>query len=182
MSGLAHYKLAWVRVNQTAVATPSKSFESAIQASHRWIHSADKRSKQNARQIQEPSIEGTRFDVRREALVDLAFCYSKERPDKRSEALGVSSRMIEARSSLLLRKVGRRYVILERNEGLRDVSRALRPRSDSSRRREDAENLHSAIKGLKTTSTSVMMSDVSPRHLLEQFALQGSPRPSALGS
>ena len=150
VSGLAHYKLAWVRVNQDRCGDAIKSFESAIQASHRWIHGASKRSKQNARQIQEPSIEGTEFDVRREALVDLAFCYSKERPDK--GAVKHLSKLAYDRGPLVasLEKLGRRYVILERNEGLRDVSRALLDLGpDSSRRREDAENLHSAIKKLK---------------------------------
>lgn len=140
VSGLANYKLAWVKVNQDQCAEAIKAFEQAIMQSHRWL-SAQKGSQ---------DLEGSQYDVRREALVDMVFCYSKERSDK--GAVDYFKGLAYDRGPLVaaLEKLSRRYIILERNEGLRDVSRALLDLApDHPRRREDTENLHSAIKKLK---------------------------------
>ena len=140
VSGLANYKLAWVRVNQDQCDLAIKAFEKAILLSHQWI-SKEKGS---------ISIEGTQFDVRREALVDLVFCFSKKRPERGATAH--LKRLAYDRGPLIaaLEKLSRRYIIQEKNEGLRDVSRALLDLGpDSTKRREDTENLHSSLKKLK---------------------------------
>jgi tetratricopeptide (TPR) repeat protein len=147
VSGLAHYKLAWVRVNQDRCVDAIKSFESAIKASKRWLKLSKKARKKGK---MSSSVEGTEFDIRREALVDLVFCYSKERPEK--GAVKHLNKLAYDRGPLVasLEKLSRRYIILERSEGLKDASRVLLDLGpDSPRRRGDAENLHGAIKKLK---------------------------------
>lgn len=139
VSGLAYYKLAWVRMNQQKCDEAIKAFESAISLSHQWITSHT-----------DEEIEGTQFDVRREALVDMVFCFSKERKDQ--GVVEHFKRLAFDRGPLVtaLEKLSLRYAILERNEGLRDVSRALLDLApDHNKRRDDAENLHSSLKKLK---------------------------------
>lgn len=141
VTGQAHYKLAWVRFNQDRCGDAITSFESAIKVSESWLAQSEER---RAR------FEGTEFDVRREALVDLTFCYSKDRPER--GAVTHLSQLAYDRGPLVaaLEKLSRRYVILERNEGLRDTARALLDLGpDTPKRREDVENLHSALKKLK---------------------------------
>ena len=151
VSGLAHYKLAWVRVNQDRCPDAIKSFEAAIKASKRWLKRDKKlQEKSKGKGNATSSVEGTEFDIRREALVDMVFCYSKERPER--GAVKHLSKLAYDRGPLVasLEKLSRRYIILERNEGLKDASRALLDLGpDSPRRRSDAENLHGAIKKLK---------------------------------
>ncbi len=144
VSGLANYKLAWVKVNQDQCAEAIKAFEQGIVLSHQWLS-----AQSNSR-----DLEGSQYDVRREALVDMVYCYSKERSDK--GAVEYFKGLAYDRGPLVaaLEKLSRRYIILERNEGLRDVSRALLDLGpDHQRRREDTENLHSAIKKLKDYKT-----------------------------
>ena len=139
VTGLAYYKLAWVKVNQQDCDAAIKSFEAAIDRSHRWITSH-----------KEDGLEGSQFDVRREALVDMVFCFSKERPDK--GVVEHFKRLAYDRGPLVaaLEKLSRRYSILDRSEGLRDVSRALLDLApDHNKRRDDAENLHSSLKKIK---------------------------------
>lgn len=139
VSGLAHYKLAWTQVNLGKCDEAIKSFEAAIKRSHQWI-STNKNG----------SLEGSQYDVRRESLVDMVYCYSKERSDK--SVVKHFKRLAYDRGPLVaaLEKLSRRYTILDRNEGLRDVSRALLDLApDNSKRRDDTENLHNALKKLK---------------------------------
>ena len=141
-TGFAHYKLGWVRMNQDRCKDAITSFERAIKETQKWLDGLKRGSKLN-------HIDSS-LDVRREALTDMMFCYGRDRPEK--GAVDVIKTLAYDRGPLVsaLEKLARRYNVLERWKGARDVTRALLDLAPStSKRLEDAQNLHNALVKLK---------------------------------
>ena len=81
MTGLGHFKLAWVYVNQAECKPALVNFEKALIASEAYFGGPalkDDRRKN----------EGN-LDVRREALVDLVYCYTHGENEKKNALTGV---------------------------------------------------------------------------------------------
>lgn len=81
VSGLAYYKLGWVWVNRSTCARALDGFEHALDASARWqAREAELTAAPGAEaEAAAPEASGQALDVRREALVDLVYCYTQER-------------------------------------------------------------------------------------------------------
>ena len=145
VKGSAYHRWAWVKVNQDNCKDAIKGFVSAIKVTQRWREGA------GAEDVQRGLY--SELDVRRNALSDMMFCYSKERKEK--GAVARVTKLAYERGALVdaLSKLSRRYALLERYKGLRDASRALldlAPGGDA--RLEDAQHLHTALKRLKEYS------------------------------
>ncbi|MEM1350151.1 MAG: tetratricopeptide repeat protein, partial [Myxococcota bacterium] len=103
VTGLGHYKLAWVWVNQGDCTKALDQFETAIKRSQKFedrqraraLVEAERQAEESAENPSEVEgltskpnttpVAGTQqeIDVRRESLVDLSYCYSRERKWKR---------------------------------------------------------------------------------------------------
>lgn len=156
MSGLASYKLAWVYVNQDKCPKAIEAFQHAIIKLNEWFKGSGKKEYQ----------EGlySELDVRREALSDMMFCFSKEKKYE-GKAVKTIQKLAHDRSSLVaaLEKLSKRYALLgpqgkdrsqavvnPKSKDMRDVSRTLldfAPASD--RRLDDAQTLHASLLQLK---------------------------------
>ena len=78
IAGLAHYKLAWVYVNQVECKPALTHFEAAIRETRKWVDSPMAGKSELGAQSD--------TDVRREALVDLIYCYTQERESETAVA------------------------------------------------------------------------------------------------
>lgn len=83
--GIAHYKRAWVRVNRGECKPAIVEFEDALDSAKAWDELVAKRAAESqGNQSDDAGQIGTQqdIDVRRESLVDMAYCYSREKPFK----------------------------------------------------------------------------------------------------
>ncbi len=143
VSGLAFYKLGWVRVNQGNCRAALQDFERAIIASKAWGEREDTDHDETL-----PSARG--LDVRREALIDLTYCYGQKR--KPEEAVSYLRRHAANRGVYIaaLERMGRRYAVMEQALGALDVGRELlRLAPDGPDRLEDARMVHTALRRLQ---------------------------------
>ena len=147
-SGLAHYKMAWVAINEGECGDALDQFESAMESASRWQEG------EGDRRGVDHNIEGLpgadrAIDVHRNSLVDLAYCYSQERDA--DEALDYFRTWATNRTNYLagLSRLTRRYRILDEFAGARDVSRELlRYGTAEFDRLEDARTLFTALNEL----------------------------------
>jgi tetratricopeptide (TPR) repeat protein len=130
--GLAWYKLGWVKVNGGDCKAALVAFERAIARTEALDRSG--------------STKGT-IDVRREALVDLTYCYSRERAPKK--AVAYLRRRAPDRGAYIaaLSRLADRYGIMEQAEGALMVARELLAKGpDDEQRLDDARLLHGAAR------------------------------------
>ncbi|RMG20130.1 MAG: hypothetical protein D6729_03520 [Deltaproteobacteria bacterium] len=150
VTGLAFYKLAWVRVNKGDCKQALDAFEKAILASRAYLQAAEKHS-----DVAEAgqSASGQDIDVRREALVDLTYCYTRER--KPEDAVRYVRSLSSSRAAYIaaLEKLASRYGIMNQPLGAILVARELlRLAPDSPDRLDDARMLYAALKRSKNYS------------------------------
>jgi tetratricopeptide (TPR) repeat protein len=173
VDGLAYYKLAWVRVNRGDCKNALSYFEKAIDVSQKWIdllerakeireakvkgETVDEKEERTVQSLT-GSTEGTALaeqdiDVRREALVDLTYCYSRQR--KPSKAVGYLKKRAYNRATYIasLEKMASRFGIMNQARGGIDVTRELlRLAPDAPDRLDDARMLYASLKRAKTFS------------------------------
>ncbi|MFB6263781.1 MAG: tetratricopeptide repeat protein [Bradymonadaceae bacterium] len=153
VSGLAHYKLAWIRINQNECGRALDRFERAIATSRRWEQrpnrggSPESSSPGSARRTAETRKD---IDVRREALVDSTYCYSREREPE--NAVGYLRKHAYNRATFVegLAELAQRYRLNDDFRGAVLVTRkllALAPASSD--RIDDVETFYTALKNLE---------------------------------
>ncbi len=140
VKGLAHYKLAWVHVNLGGCKRALKHFERAILSVQAFVDEGG---------LLRGAAGGTYadLDVRREALVDLTYCYSRER--KPNTAVGYLRARAYDRGAYMaaLQRLADRYSVLEQAEGAAAVTRELLAFApDEPARLEDARLLHASLR------------------------------------
>jgi tetratricopeptide (TPR) repeat protein len=156
-SGIAHYKRAWVRVNQGSCKTALGQFEDALVTSAKWEDKkaeARKSAAASGAGLEKSASEegGTQqdIDVRREALVDMTYCYSRERKVKGS--LDYFRKHAYNRSTYIsaVSRLASRYRMMDKFDGAVAASRellTLGPADDL--RLDDARTFYSALKQQK---------------------------------
>jgi tetratricopeptide (TPR) repeat protein len=95
---MARYKLAWARINQN-------DWHGAFSAFEKIVKTTDPRVQTEALDAQK------RIDVRREALLDLAFAYTKVRPAQGATAYFMDLCASRAEAVAVLRKLGNRLYV-----------------------------------------------------------------------
>lgn len=131
---LAHYKLAWVWVNQAECSKAIRQFERALVASR----------KATGEPLDERLTQG--IDVRRAALVDMVYCYSQKR--KAKGVLPYLRKQAHDRSTYVaaLERMGRRFITMEEQAGAEVVLRELLRVGPTNRDRiDDARDFQGAI-------------------------------------
>ena len=164
-TGLGHYKLAWVWVNMAECDDALRHFELAIDKSNEWeevqlavLRGSGKSNEAGVITSEERSLVDTtdlpqsqeaaqqEIDVRRESLVDLAYCYAREKKDR--EALEYFRKRAYNRQTYVaaLAKLLNRYRTLDNYEGVILVARELLNLGTSDANRvDDARSLFAAI-------------------------------------
>ncbi|MEZ4473543.1 MAG: hypothetical protein R3F60_22690 [bacterium] len=160
-TGLAWYKLGWVRVNQGDCKRALESFTRAIGAADAGPAAVDAIGPQSD------------VDVRREALVDLTWCLSREVPP--DQAVPFVQKLAADRGAYVaaLARLADRFSLMDQAVGAIAVSRellALGP--DGQARLEDARMLHAALR--KTEAYDHIGDDV---RLIVQAVLRHVRRP-----
>jgi tetratricopeptide (TPR) repeat protein len=112
--GMARYKLAWVRINETEMKAALKLFEETIEGLERLEN--DPKLKLVDKKVDTPRGPGSarRLDLRREALVDMVYPYVDvhKKPDV-GQTLTYFRRLAVTRTSYLaaLSKLARRWFV-----------------------------------------------------------------------
>lgn len=162
VSSLGQYKLAWVWVNFGECKKALSNFEKAIEKAREWdeltaqyVRTGPVNPSDTDGLPERPNntpVDGTQqdIDVRREALVDLTYCYSRERKVK--TALPYFKKYAYNRDTYVasLDKLASRYRTIDDFNGALIVSRELLdlgPADDL--RIDDARTLYGALKSLK---------------------------------
>ncbi len=140
VKGLAHYKLAWVHVNQGSCKRALGHFEAAIETVDAFV---------GAGGLLRGAAGGTYadLDVRREALVDLTYCYSRERPPHTAVAYMRDHAYDRGAYVAALQRLVDRYSVMDQAEGAAATTRellALAP--DGQDRLDDARLLHASVR------------------------------------
>jgi len=153
LSGLGHYKLAWVYLNLGECESALDDFELAITQTEEWdkqyqIEVAGGRAGQGF------GVSEIDIDVRRESLVDLAYCYSRERKAKNAIPFLKKLAYNQATYVAALDKFANRYRVMDQAVGSIAASRELlRLGPANVDRLDDARTLHSALKKQKDYRT-----------------------------
>lgn len=169
LRSLALYKQGWVEVNLGDCKAALSDFESAILTARKEKQVAeagktiDERKSMLApgQEFALPEVEGSKqafaghktVNVQRESLVDLTYCYARERsPAKAVAFLRGLAATREAYVSALS-KIANRYAMIEQPRGAADVAREiLRLATDETDRLDDARLLHTAVTRMKDYS------------------------------
>ncbi|MEZ4459905.1 MAG: tetratricopeptide repeat protein [bacterium] len=158
VTGLGHYKLAWVWVNNGECGPALTNFEAAIEKSNAWearMKALREQAAETPLLVQQATAAGEgaasqEIDVRREALVDLAYCYSRLR--KPSDSIAFYQKMAYNRATYVaaLSKLANRYRTMDQFTGAMLTTRELlRLGPASIDRLDDARTLYTSIKRLK---------------------------------
>ncbi len=158
VSGLGHYKLAWVWVNNGECAPALTNFEAAIEKSNAWearMLALKAQAAETPLLVQQATAAGQGsasqdVDVRRESLVDMAYCYSRLR--KPGDSVEFYKKMAYNRSTYVaaLAKLANRYRTMDQFTGAMLTTRELLTLGSASiDRLDDARTLYTAIKRLK---------------------------------
>lgn len=168
VAGMAHYKLAWIWVNQGNCKKALGEFELALDAMREEAPPArgpkgamgDGSEGEDAAEEAEEAEEaeaalsaveqGEGIDVRRSALVDLVYCYAQERPPKKAVAYLRSHAHNRASYVKALEKMASRLEVTGARAGSRQVLRELLTLGPTNADRiDDARQLHGTLRGLK---------------------------------
>jgi len=140
VSGLGHYKMAWVEINLGKCESAIGNFEDAIRKSKQWETRHDEETQQTRATRKD-------IDVRREALVDLTYCYSRERKADGAVAYLKERAYDRATFVAALSRLAKRYRLNDNFEGAILVTREVMRLGPSNRDRiEDARTFYSALK------------------------------------
>jgi tetratricopeptide (TPR) repeat protein len=152
VTGLAWYKLGWVWMNRADCKGSLDSFEKAIDAATAWEVSAAEGPSggQGAPAVgvggSVPAAAEQAIDVRREALVDLVYCYASNRPV--AQALPFLKRRAPTRAAYVaaLERLASRYGVLDEAKGAAAATRELlRLAPTAPERLDDARQLYGAV-------------------------------------
>ncbi len=152
-TGLAYYKRAWIRVNEGDCKSALDQFEGALDTSEKWEkHKAklNESAEGAARKKSEEAGTQQDIDVRREALVDLTYCYSRER--KVDGALDYLRKHAYNRATYIaaVDRLASRYRLMNKYDGAVAASRELlRLGSANDVRLDDARTFYTALKQQK---------------------------------
>ncbi len=139
---LAHYRVAWVWVNVGNCKKALPAFEAAIDSA-RTEHDAGS----EVAKVQQGSAG---VDVRRAALVDLAYCYSQERKAKTAVTYIRKRSHDRATYVAALSAMARRFGLIDDAVGSLGVVRELLVLGPANEDRlEDARQLHGSIRAIK---------------------------------
>jgi len=136
--GMARYKMAWCHINRNRYPEAVELLESLV---------ADPRYDENKTEIDAYK----KMNLRREALMDLAYCYTEVR--KPEEALDYFARLSDSKSLYLavLDKLGQRYFLKEDwPSAARVYAKILSLCRDTSRAPEYAEKLFACAQKAQT--------------------------------
>lgn len=170
VTGLGHYKLAWVWVNLGECKKALDQFELAISRTQRFedikvaaaLQAAEQDADASAKNPSEVNgltakpntdpLEGTQqdIDVRRESLVDLSYCYSRERSSKKALAYLRERSYNRATYAAALARLASRYSTMNKAEPTVELTRellSLSPTDDE--RLDDARTFYAALKRFK---------------------------------
>ncbi len=143
ITGLAHYKLAWVWVNQGQCEPALKQFEKAVRAVEEEP-SRDSAQDSDAAELAEFQQD---IDVRRAAVVDLVYCYTDRRSAVRALEYFQDLSYDRATYIAALERLARRYGNSENAAGvLRVVRELLRLGPASQERMENVRQMHTSIR------------------------------------
>ena len=167
LAPLAWYKLAWVELNEADCSATLEALRQAILTEPEQARAASSEERApaafqlpDATMITVAEQRSSSFDVRREALVDMAYCYAQEHPaELAAETL---RELAPDRGAYVaaLRAMARRYAVLEQDAGQLPVLRELmRLAPDSPDTLDDARMLYGAVS--RTEDFSVVGDDVA---------------------
>jgi tetratricopeptide (TPR) repeat protein len=152
VTGLAHYKLGWVWMNRADCKGSLGAFESAIDAATAWeaggSDSAGADGPNDGVGVggSVPAAAEQAIDVRREALVDLVYCYASDRPV--AQALPYLRARASTRAAYIaaLERLAARYGVLDEAKGAAAATRELlRLAPTAPERLDDARQLYGAV-------------------------------------
>jgi len=148
VQGVGYYKLGWVEINIGTCDRAIRYFENAIDAAERWRARAET-SEEVGGGDETGSLTSRKqdIDVRREALVDLTYCYSRER--EVADAIEYFRNLAHSRGTYVaaVAKLAQRYRLNDQYEGAIRASReAVRLGAADRDRLEDARTLYSGLK------------------------------------
>jgi len=161
VSGLGHYKLAWVWVNNGECNPALTNFEAAIQKSNAWEQRRRALEEQEAEtpllvalaQQARAADEGASqqdIDVRRESLVDMAYCYSRMRKAEDSTKYYAQQAYNRSTYVAALSRLANRYRTMDQFTGAILTTRELlRLGAANAELLDDARTLYTAIKRLR---------------------------------
>ncbi|MCA9547736.1 MAG: tetratricopeptide repeat protein, partial [Myxococcales bacterium] len=130
--GLAFYKLGWVRVNQGDCPAALEAFEQAID---------------RTQALAGQPVEGATIDVRREALVDLVYCFSRQRPPEQAVPFLRAKAYSRDAYVAALERMADRFGVMDQALGALGVARELLDKGpDDEQRLDDARLLHGAVR------------------------------------
>ena len=158
LTGMAHYKLAWVSVNQGACRDAVRSFERALRAEReregtgappekrRWTDDDGSFAiPVRAQPLGETGAADT-LDVAQQSLVDVTYCYAQVGEPK--QAVPYLRKWAPSRAAYVaaLVKMAQRYATVEQPLGAANVARELlRYGPDAPDRIDDGRLLHGAL-------------------------------------
>lgn len=154
-SGIAYYKRAWVRMNQGECKPALGEFEDALEHSAKWeAFKKERRENAQGAALERSASEegGTQqdIDVRREALVDLTYCYSRERKVKGALAYLRKHAYNRVTYIAAVDRLASRYRLMDKFDGAVAASRELLSLGSSNDvRLDDARTFYTALKQQK---------------------------------
>ncbi|MCC6619842.1 MAG: tetratricopeptide repeat protein [Deltaproteobacteria bacterium] len=145
VSSLGQYKLAWVHVNLGQCKPALAAFEAALDASAAWATAGAEAGP--ARADDDAPAAAQSIDVRREALVDLVYCYTQERDPMEAAAYLRARAANRAAYVAALRRMADRLTFIARPDAGLPVARellGLAPADDD--RLDDARVLYAFLR------------------------------------
>ncbi|MCB9735803.1 MAG: tetratricopeptide repeat protein [Deltaproteobacteria bacterium] len=150
VSGLAYYKLGWVWVNKSTCARALDGFEHALDASARWeARKAELAAAPGGAGVVAPDAPSTgqAIDVRREALVDLIYCYTQERDTAQALPYLRSHAADRYAYVAALRRMAERLSFMnQRDPGLEVARELVRLSASDADRLDDARLLYGFLR------------------------------------
>lgn len=151
VAALAHYRLAWIHVNSDDCNRALRSFTSAIetnQAALAQIARVEAGEEDEVAGNDTSALPvGEAVDVSRSAITDMVYCYTTERRPGR--ALEDFRELAADRPTFVaaLRKLARRYSLMDNADAALPILRELLSLADASRDRiDDTRQLHTALR------------------------------------
>lgn len=149
LTPLAHYRVAWVWVNEGECKPALEAFEAALDAAAKMTpEEASAAAKVGGKAGLKSGSQG--IDVRRASLVDLAYCYSQERKSLHAVEYVRKRAYDRATYVAALEQMARRFGLIDDAIGSVHVVRELlRLGSATEERLEEVRQLHASIRALK---------------------------------
>ncbi|MFT7624894.1 MAG: tetratricopeptide (TPR) repeat protein, partial [Myxococcota bacterium] len=148
-TALAWYKLAWVAVNEGECKAALHDFGKALDHAEVTEPTRTLPGEEEPNQDQTKRPESAQsLDVRRQALIDMTYCYSRERPVKGAIEWFREHAQDRETYVIALSRLARRYEVLEAPDGAIQASRELlRVGPADLERLDDARVLYAKLRG-----------------------------------